>query len=76
MLVQRIDDDRQSVGIVVGTKVFTALLLAEMVQRGEIALADPVATYLPSHVTVPHRNGRQISLQDLSGCIFSTRASR
>ena len=29
------------------TKVFTALLLADMVQRGEVALDDPVAKYLP-----------------------------
>ena len=48
------------------TKVFTALLLSEMVQRGEVALSDPVATCLPSHVTVPHRNGRQVTLQDLA----------
>ncbi len=29
------------------TKVLTALLLAEMVERGEVALDDPVARYLP-----------------------------
>src|SRR3984957_7560442 len=29
------------------TKVFTALLMADMVQRGEVALDDPVAKYLP-----------------------------
>jgi D-alanyl-D-alanine-carboxypeptidase/D-alanyl-D-alanine-endopeptidase len=29
------------------TKVFTALLLAEMVQPGDVALSDPVAKYLP-----------------------------
>jgi len=29
------------------TKVFTALLLAEMVERGEVAWQDPVARYLP-----------------------------
>ncbi len=28
------------------TKVFTALLLADMVRRGEVALADPVAKHL------------------------------
>ena len=27
------------------TKVFTSLLLADMVERGEVALADPVAEY-------------------------------
>src|SRR5271154_4160728 len=32
------------------TKVFTALLLTEMVTRGEVALDDPVSKYLPDHV--------------------------
>lgn len=48
------------------TKVFTALLLTEMVTRGEVALDDPVARYLPAGVTVPSRNGRQITLLDLA----------
>jgi serine-type D-Ala-D-Ala carboxypeptidase/endopeptidase len=48
------------------TKVFTSLLLADMVQRGEVALADPVAKYLPADVKVPQRGGRQITLQDLA----------
>jgi serine-type D-Ala-D-Ala carboxypeptidase/endopeptidase len=48
------------------TKVFTSLLLADMVERGEVALEDPVAKYLPSGVKVPARNGRQITLLDLS----------
>jgi serine-type D-Ala-D-Ala carboxypeptidase/endopeptidase len=48
------------------TKVFTSLLLADMVQRGEVALADPVAKYLPKEVKVPERGGRQNTLQDLS----------
>lgn len=48
------------------TKVFTALLLAEMVTRGEVALDDPVARYLPAGVTMPSRNGRQITLLDLA----------
>jgi CubicO group peptidase (beta-lactamase class C family) len=47
------------------TKVFTALLLADMVQRGELALADPIAKYLPADVKVPERDGRAITLQDL-----------
>jgi serine-type D-Ala-D-Ala carboxypeptidase/endopeptidase len=47
------------------TKVFTALLLADAVQRGEVALADPVAKYLPDTVKVPER-GRAITLQDLA----------
>jgi D-alanyl-D-alanine-carboxypeptidase/D-alanyl-D-alanine-endopeptidase len=35
------------------TKVFTALLLADMVARGEVALTDPVGKYLPPDVKVP-----------------------
>ena len=48
------------------TKVFTSLLLADMVQRGEVALADPVAKYLPADVKVPERGARAIELVDLS----------
>ena len=48
------------------TKVFTSLLLADMVQRGEVALSDPVAKFLPAEVKVPERGGRAITLVDLS----------
>lgn len=48
------------------TKVFTSLLLADMIERGEVRPDDPVAKFLPSTVTVPSRNGRQITLLDLS----------
>lgn len=48
------------------TKVFTSLLLADMVERHEVALADPVAKYLPEGVKVPERSGRRITLEDLS----------
>jgi serine-type D-Ala-D-Ala carboxypeptidase/endopeptidase len=48
------------------TKVFTSLLLAEMVQRGEVALTDPAAKYLPATVKMPERGGRSITLEDLS----------
>ena len=48
------------------TKVFTALLLAEMVTRGEVALDDPVSKYLPGHVKMPSLNGKQITLLDLA----------
>lgn len=100
ILVERIDKQKQSVGIVVGiiepggrrivsygrlarndnrppngdtvfqigsvTKIFTALLLADMVQHGEVTLADPVEKYLPAGVTMPTRGGRKITLQDLA----------
>lgn len=100
ILADRIDAQRQSVGIVVGviepagrrvvaygslakgdtrplngdtifeigsiTKVFTSLLLADAVERHEVALTDPVAKFLPAKVKVPERGGRSITLQDLS----------
>ena len=99
ILAERIDTQRQSVGIVVGvlepggrrvishgsatkgearrldgetvfeigsiTKVFTALLLADAVERGEVALTEPVAKFLPASVRVPER-GRAITLGDLA----------
>lgn len=48
------------------TKVFTALLLSDMVSRGEVALNEPVAKYLPPSVHMPTRNGKQITLLDLA----------
>ena len=48
------------------TKVFTSLLLADMVERGEVKLDDPVAKFLPATVKMPNRNGREITLLDLS----------
>jgi D-alanyl-D-alanine-carboxypeptidase/D-alanyl-D-alanine-endopeptidase len=100
ILVDRIDTDHQSVGIVVGviepggrrmvtygklnqddprpldgrtvfeigsvTKVFTSLLLADMAQKGEVTLDDPVAKYLPDTVKIPQRAGRSITLVDLA----------
>jgi len=48
------------------TKVFTALLLTEMVTRGEVALDDPVSKFLPGTVKIPDRNGKQITLLDLA----------
>ncbi len=48
------------------SKVFTSLLLADMVKRGEVALDDPVAKYVPKSVKMPSRNGKEISLVDLA----------
>jgi CubicO group peptidase (beta-lactamase class C family) len=48
------------------TKVFTALLLADMVERGEVMLNDPVRKFLPASATVPSRGGKQITLVDLA----------
>src|SRR5262245_3801613 len=47
------------------TKTFTTLLLADAVRRGEVALDDPAAKYLPRGVTLPER-GRPITLRDLA----------
>jgi serine-type D-Ala-D-Ala carboxypeptidase/endopeptidase len=47
-------------------KVFTALLLADMVPRGEVALDDAVAQFLPPEVRVPERGGRAVTLRDLA----------
>jgi serine-type D-Ala-D-Ala carboxypeptidase/endopeptidase len=100
ILINRIDVQKQGVGIVVGiiephkrrviaygslekgdprtldgdtlfeigsiTKVFTALLAADMAQRDELRLDDPIAKYLPTNVKVPERHGRQITLIDLA----------
>jgi CubicO group peptidase (beta-lactamase class C family) len=100
ILADRIDAQKQSVGIVVGvieptgrrvvahgrfangdprpvgadtvyeigsiTKVFTSLLLADAVQRHEVALTDPVSKFLPVTAKMPERGGRTITLQDLA----------
>jgi D-alanyl-D-alanine-carboxypeptidase/D-alanyl-D-alanine-endopeptidase len=100
ILVKRIDQEKQGVGIVVGiidakgrrvvsygklekgddraldgdtlfeigsiTKVFTALLLTDMAQRGEVKLDDPISKYVPPTSKVPQRNGQQITLADLA----------
>jgi len=100
ILVRRIDQQKQAVGIVVGviepngrrvvaygnlaskdpravdgdtifeigsvTKVFTSLLLADMVNRREVTLDDPAAKYLPENVKMPERSGKSITLRDLS----------
>jgi CubicO group peptidase (beta-lactamase class C family) len=48
------------------TKVFTSLLLADMVVHGEVKLDTPVAQLLPASVKVPQHNGKQITLLDLA----------
>jgi D-alanyl-D-alanine-carboxypeptidase/D-alanyl-D-alanine-endopeptidase len=101
ILNERIDVQKQGVGIVVGlidahghrrfiseggfdqaddrpvgadtlfemgsiTKVFTATLLTQAVERGEVKLDDPVAKYLPAGVHMPERGDKQITLRDLA----------
>src|SRR5260370_20331102 len=48
------------------SKAFTGTLLADMVERGEVKLDDPISRYLPKTVKVPARNGREITLADLA----------
>ena len=48
------------------TKVFTSLLLADMVNRKEVTLDDPASKYLPENVGMPERSGKSITLLDLA----------
>jgi serine-type D-Ala-D-Ala carboxypeptidase/endopeptidase len=48
------------------TKTFTALVLCDMVRRGEVKFDDAVAKYLPASGTMPRRNGKQITLENLA----------
>jgi D-alanyl-D-alanine-carboxypeptidase/D-alanyl-D-alanine-endopeptidase len=100
ILAERIDKNRQSVGIVVGviepqgrrivsygkldagdsrplngdtvfeigsiTKVFTSLVLADMVERKEIGLLDAVTMHLPPGTKVPELDREEITLHDLA----------
>src|SRR5687767_7746088 len=47
------------------SKLLTGLLCAEMLERGEIHLSDPLADYLPGDVTTVGRNGVAITLEHL-----------
>ena len=100
LLAERIDDQKRSVGIVVGvvgpeerrvvgygrltaddsrepggdtvfeigsiTKVFTAILLADLVEEGAVELETPVQGLLGPDMTVPTRNGAEITLLHLA----------
>jgi len=48
------------------SKVFTSTVLAQMVLARTVALDDPVQKFLPASVRVPARNGKQITLGNLS----------
>jgi CubicO group peptidase (beta-lactamase class C family) len=48
------------------TKVFTSLILADMVQKGELNLNDPISKFLPKSVKTPTYNGKEITLLDLA----------
>ena len=48
------------------TKTFTALVLATMVESGRVRLDTPVRDLLPAGVTVPARDGAEITLEHLA----------
>jgi len=48
------------------SKVFTGLLLADAVQRGEVTLNEPVQRLLGESITMPKRDEREITLLDLA----------
>jgi D-alanyl-D-alanine-carboxypeptidase/D-alanyl-D-alanine-endopeptidase len=48
------------------TKVFTGILLADMSERGEVRVEAPVSAYAHEGVTIPARNGREITFIDLT----------
>lgn len=59
-------DERTMFEIGSVTKVFTAILLAEMAAQGEVALSDPIEKFMPAGVAAPTRAGRSITLLDLA----------
>lgn len=58
------DDTAYEIGSL--TKVFTALLLADAVVRGEVTLATPLTRLLPADVVLPAGAGERITLQMLA----------
>ncbi len=57
-------DSRFEVGSI--SKVLNALLLARMVEQGEVKLDDPLSLYLPDSVKAPTYRGTQIKLRELA----------
>jgi CubicO group peptidase (beta-lactamase class C family) len=48
------------------TKTFTALVLQDMADHGELTLNDPVEKFLPAGVKTPSYHGRKITMVDLA----------
>ncbi|MCO6512078.1 MAG: serine hydrolase [Aridibacter famidurans] len=48
------------------TKVFTGILLAEAIKRGEVKLDDPLSKFLPSSIAPLKYGEREITLKDLT----------
>ncbi len=48
------------------TKVFTAILLQDMAERGALNLDDPLSKHLPKSVKAPTKDGKEITLRHLA----------
>jgi len=48
------------------SKVFTSLVLAEMVEEGDIHLDDPIKRHLPKGTVVPSFEGKEITVRHLA----------
>ena len=48
------------------TKVFTGILLADLVEKGKVSLDDPIENFLPKTVTLPSRGTTKITLHHLT----------
>jgi CubicO group peptidase (beta-lactamase class C family) len=48
------------------SKTFTAIMVADEVLKGNMKLSDPIQKYFPEGVTVPTRNGKEITIKDLA----------
>ena len=48
------------------SKVFTSLVLADMVEKSEVNLDDPIDKFLPENVKTPTFDGKKITLLDLA----------
>lgn len=48
------------------TKLFTSVLLADAVRRGDVRLEDPASRYLPPPLELPRSGEREITLADLA----------
>lgn len=47
------------------SKTMTAFLVADLIERGQWSLDDPIARYLPAGTAVPRQGDRQILVRDL-----------
>lgn len=59
-------DQNTIFGICSITKVFTTILLADMVNDGLVKLDDPLQKYLPSNVTIPKYGIQNMTLENLA----------